>query len=79
MKNQYYILPNTDKNIFHECKDVVGNFEDARQNLAKTKFVTKTANGVYNSECLKPHKPYSHQEILEYLNNPANGFVEPEI
>jgi hypothetical protein len=69
MANQYYILPNEDKDLCN-CKDVMGEFENARQNLAKTKFVTKTISGVYDAECLKPHKPYSHKEILVEMAKP---------
>ena len=74
--NQYYILPITDRNLCHECKDIVGDFENARKSLDGTLFVTKTESGVYNSECLKPHTPYSHKEILVEMAKPE--WTEPE-
>ena len=55
-------------------KEVLENKDTLRYNLTDTEFIVKYI-GV-KPEDLSSYTDYSHSEILEIINNPANGWIK---
>ena len=76
--NRYYILAIGLLNLVSN-KEVVEKENTVRKNIAKNKFVCKTKEGVEVPPYFSGKPSFNQNEAIEYLNNPANGFVETEI
>jgi len=76
--NQYYILEIALLTLLNR-DDIVQSLGTERGSLDGTKFVMKTNDGLVDVPELSEHNALSHEEVKEYLSNPANGFIEEEI
>lgn len=71
----YCLIPTTEiENI--NFVEVVEFRDTLRYNIAGTEFIVKYTQTKPTS--LEPYADYTHSEILEFINNPANGWINIE-
>lgn len=74
MKKKYVILENTDvnsiefKHILETSKNTLRYSIDGSRTIVK--FIGETPDFLIGC------KEYSHSEIIEFINDPENGFIE---
>lgn len=67
--NQYYILEIGLLMLLNDS-DAVGELGTERRNIAGTKFIMKTKDGLIDVANLSEHTPLSHEEALVEMNKP---------
>ena len=72
---KYCIIPTSEiDNINFE--EVVEFRDTLRYKTDESEFIVKYTQTKPTS--LEPYKDYTHSEILEFINNPANGWINIE-
>ena len=72
---KYCIIPTSEiENI--NFAEVIEFRDTLRYNIAETEFIVKYRETKPTS--LEPYTDYTHSEILEFINNPANGWINIE-
>jgi hypothetical protein len=69
---KYCIIPTSEIENINFAETV--EFRDTlRYNIEGTEFIVKYRET--KPESLEPYADYTHTEILEFINNPANGWI----
>jgi len=66
--NQYYILEIALLYIADSI-DVVGTAQTVRKNIAGTKFIMKTKDGIVDLPAMSSYQKFSHTEALEEMQD----------